>query len=85
MWSDDGGLYLQCTSGAKEGVRRSWLYRFAAKGRERQMGLRSAQTVDLAEARERAAECRELHQAGIDPIEHRKAAKEQARCKPRSQ
>ena len=78
MWSDGGGLYLQCTAGADGGVRRSWLYRFAAKGRERQMGLGSAETVSLAEAREKATECRKLHQAGIDPIEHRKAAQAQA-------
>jgi integrase len=78
MWSDGGGLYLQCTKGADGGVRRSWLYRFAAKGRERQMGLGSAETVSLADAREKAAECRKLRQAGIDPIEHRKAAQAQA-------
>ena len=78
MSCDGGGLYLQCTAGADGGVRRSWLYRFAAKGRERQMGLGSAETVSLAEAREKAAECRKLHQAGIDPIEHRKTAQAQA-------
>jgi integrase len=78
MWSDGGGLYLQCTAGAAGSVRRSWLYRFAAKGRERQMGLGSAETVSLADAREKAAECRKLRQAGIDPIEHRKAAQAQA-------
>lgn len=78
MWADGGGLYLQCTKGADGGIRRSWLYRFAAKGRERQMGLGSAETVSLAEARDEAAECRKLRQAGIDPIEHRKAAQAQA-------
>ena len=78
MWPDGGGLYLQCTKGADGGVRRSWLYRFAAKGRERQMGLGSADEVSLAEAREKAAQCRKLRQAGIDPIEHRKAAQAQA-------
>jgi hypothetical protein len=78
MFSDGGGLYLQCTAGADGGVRRSWLYRFAKRGRERQMGLGSAETVSLAEAREKAAECRKLHQAGTDPIEHRKAQQAQA-------
>jgi integrase len=34
--------------------------------------------VSLAEAREKAAECRKLRQAGIDPIEHRKARQAQA-------
>ncbi len=42
------------------------------------MGLGSAESVSLAEARARAAECRKLHEAGIDPIEHRKAAQAQA-------
>lgn len=78
MWPDGGGLYLQCTNGADGGVRRSWLYRFSKNGRERQMGLGSTETVGLAEAREKAAECRKLRQAGIDPIEHRKAAQAQA-------
>jgi Arm DNA-binding domain len=36
----------------------------------------------LAEAREKAAECRKLHLAGIDPIEHRKAAQAQAALEP---
>jgi integrase len=73
MWCDGGGLYLQCTAGADGGVRRSWLFRFAAKGRERLMGLGSADVVSLSEAREKAAVCRKLRQAGIDPIENRKA------------
>jgi integrase len=77
MWPDGGGLYLQCTKGVDGGIRRSWLYRFAAKGRERQMGLGSAEDVTLAEARDEATKCRKLRQAGIDPIEHRKAEKAQ--------
>src|SRR5260370_14412273 len=78
MWCDGGGLYVQCTKGADGNLHRSWLFRFAAKGRERQMGLGSAETVSLAEARQKAAECRKLHQAGIDPIENRKAAEAKA-------
>ena len=77
MWADGGGLYLQCTAGADGGIRKSWLYRFARKGREREMGLGSAESVSLAEARAKAVECRKLHEAGIDPIEHRKAAEAQ--------
>ena len=78
MWPDGGGLYLQCTANVDGGVRRSWIYRFATKGRERQMGLGSVDAVTLAEARQKAAECRKLRQAGIDPIEHRKAVQAQA-------
>jgi integrase len=78
MWCDGGGLYLQCVQGADGGLRRSWLYRFAVRGRERQMGLGSAEAVSLSEAREKAAHCRKLRQAGIDPIEHRKEAQARA-------
>ena len=78
MHRDGGGLYLQCTEGADGSVRRSWLFRYAIKGRERQMGLGSAEAVSLAEARLQGADCRKLHQAGIDPIEHRRAAEAQA-------
>jgi hypothetical protein len=42
------------------------------------MGLGSADDVGLSDAREKAAECRKLRQAGIDPIEHRKARQAQA-------
>ena len=77
MWCDGGGLYLQCTVGADDNLRKSWLFRYAAKGRERQMGLGSLDTVSLAEAREKAADCRRLHLAGVDPIAHRDAARMQ--------
>jgi integrase len=74
---DGGGLYLQCTEGADSSIRRSWLFRYAIKGRERQMGLGPVDHVSLANARDRAAECRKLRESGIDPIEYRKAAQVQ--------
>jgi len=77
MHCDGGGLYLQCTEGADSSVRRSWLFRYATKGRERQMGLGPVDQVSLADARDRAAECRKLRESGIDPIEYRKAAQVQ--------
>ena len=49
------------------------------KGRAREMGLGSCITVSLAEARERALECRKLREKEIDPIEAREAARRQAR------
>ncbi|HEV7352276.1 MAG TPA: integrase arm-type DNA-binding domain-containing protein [Brevundimonas sp.] len=71
MHADGGGLYLQVTrSGAK-----SWIFRYAMGGREREMGLGSLQTVSLAEARERALEARKLKSNGIDPIEARRASR----------
>jgi integrase len=77
MHCDGGGLYLQCTKGADSSVRRSWLFRYAIKGRERQMGLGPVDEVSLAGARDRAAECRKLRENGIDPIDYRKAAQVQ--------
>jgi hypothetical protein len=48
------------------------------KGRSREMGLGSSNTVSLAGARGRAAECRKLREQEIDPIEARETAKRQA-------
>jgi hypothetical protein len=48
------------------------------KGRSREMGLGSFNTVSLAEARDRAAECRQLRKQEIDPIEARETARRQA-------
>jgi len=42
-------------------------------GRRREMGLGSVRTYTLADARERARECRKLVDKGIDPITHRSA------------
>jgi integrase len=72
---DGGGLFLQVSnSGAK-----SWVFRFKEGGRLREMGLGAAHTVSLAEAREKARECRRMRLGGIDPIEARKAGRAQAR------
>jgi integrase len=69
MHADGGGLYLQVTaSGAK-----SWIFRFMLHGRAREMGLGPLHTISLAEARERARECRKLRLDGVDPVEARKA------------
>lgn len=73
MHCDGGGLYLQASRGTDGEIKKSWLFRFAANGRERQMGLGSVATVNLAEAREKARECRQLRQDGIDPIGARNA------------
>ena len=73
-WHCDGrGLYLQCTPGANGAVSRSWVYRYAAGGRERYMGLGPLADVTLAEAREKALAARKLRLEGIDPIDARKA------------
>jgi integrase len=74
MFADGAGLYLQVTgAGAK-----SWIYRFSLCGRAREMGLGSLSALSLTDARAKAAECRRLRQEGVDPIEARKAQREQA-------
>jgi len=74
MYGDGHGLWLQVTGkGAK-----SWIFRFTLSGRSREMGLGSAHTFGLAEARDRARECRRLTADGIDPIEIRKEKRQQA-------
>lgn len=69
---DGAGLYLQVTLG-KDGVTKSWLYRFVLHSKERRMGLGSFNDVSLAEARERAAAARKQVKVGKDPIEERQA------------
>jgi integrase len=67
-FGDGGGLYLQVTQGGA-----SWVFRYRANGRLREMGLGSFSTIGLAAARERARKAREQRLDGIDPIEERKA------------
>jgi integrase len=74
MYADGAGLYLQVTGVGS----RSWIYRFWSRGKGREMGLGSLAAVSLSEARIKAGECRRLRQEGIDPIEARKAHREQA-------
>jgi hypothetical protein len=52
---------------------KSWVFRFKAQGRLREMGLGSFDTYRLAEARERARECRKLYDEGKNSIEERNA------------
>jgi integrase len=69
LYGDGDGLWLRVA----EGGSKSWVFRFKRDGRERQMGLGSLRTWSLAEARERARECRQLLDLRKDPIEHRRA------------
>jgi len=62
---DGGGLWLQVgPTGTK-----AWLFRYMIDGRARAMGLGSADTFSLKEARERARAARQLVSDGKDPIE----------------
>lgn len=64
---DGGGLYLQIGAGGS----RSWVFRFQLGGRIRDMGLGSAKTTGLADARLLASECRALVAKRLDPIEQK--------------
>jgi len=72
LFCDGEGLWLQ-VSVAANGARRnrSWVFRYTRAGRTREMGLGSLNTLQLAEARERARKCRQLLLDGIDPLEAR--------------
>jgi integrase len=73
-YSDGGGLYLEVTaSGSK-----SWVFMWKRNGRRRCMGLGSANTIALLDARELAADARKAVLAGRDPISERN--KERARA-----
>ena len=75
MYGDGGGLWLQVSGkGAK-----SWIFRFTLRGKSREMGLGSAGTFTLAEARDRALSCRKLCADGLDPIEAKRAQQDEAR------
>ncbi len=92
LYGDGGGLYLQVTErGSKSWIFRYWIaardpttgelvrhpLTKKLKGRIREMGLGSCITVSLAEARDRALECRKLREREIDPIEAREEARRQ--------
>jgi len=75
MYADGGGLYLQISrTGTK-----SWIFRFAMEGREREMGLGPFHTIGLSDARLLATEARKLKLKGEDPIEARKAERQAKR------
>jgi integrase len=65
--ADGGGLYLVVDpSGA-----RRWLLRIVAQGKRRDIGLGGAQTVSLADAREKARLLRAIARGGGNPLAER--------------
>ena len=90
-FADGGGLYLQVQEAiGREGVTKSWLFRYTLNGKAREMGLGPAHTIPLASykgkglegverevtgARDLAADARRLLLQGLDPIEVRNAAR----------
>lgn len=75
---DGRGLYLRV-----KGPSRTWVFRFNPPGRavrvDRYLQLGRCAEISLAEARQRAAEARELIAQGVDPIALRRAQEEAAR------
>ncbi|MHC2584189.1 tyrosine-type recombinase/integrase [Bradyrhizobium diazoefficiens] len=67
-YSDGGNLYLIVS----ETGARKWVLRFTWRGRAKEMGLGSADSVPLADAREKAASARRQIARGLNPIEERK-------------
>jgi hypothetical protein len=74
MYPDGGGLYLQVTGDAAQ----SWILRYSLRGKPREMGLGSLRKVSLADARRKTAEYHQLLDDHVDPIEHRKRARDAA-------
>lgn len=63
MVNDGGGLYLSTSKSLSQ----SWIYRYKRHGKSHDLGLGSASTVSLAEARELADAARKAVQTGQDP------------------
>ena len=70
--ADGGGLYLKISPNGG----RSWTFMWKRAGKRREMGIGSAGPggLSLAQARQKAAECREIVAQGGDPIAARDAA-----------
>src|SRR5712672_318859 len=67
-YSDGGNLYLIVSPSGS----RKWVLRFTWRGSAKEMGLGSATTVSLADAREKAAAARRKLAQGVNPIEDRR-------------
>jgi hypothetical protein len=72
LLSDGGNLNLRTLVGKDGMISRGWIFRFKLPGqKERDMGLGSLDSINLAVARRLASENRELVAIGVDPIERR--------------
>lgn len=67
-YSDGGNLYLVVSPTET----RKWVLRFTWRGRPKEMGLGSASSVPLADAREKAVNARRKVAQGLNPIVERK-------------
>ena len=69
-YGNGSGLYLTVSSSGA----RKWVFRFTFDGRVTEMGLRSAEIVSLAEARDKAHAGQKIRRAGQNPIEAEREA-----------
>ena len=67
-YGDGYGLYLQINANGKK----SWIFRYEIRGRERYMGLGPLHQVSLLQAREAARELRYCLVNGDDPLEKKR-------------
>jgi integrase len=81
-FSDGNGLYLQVR---EDGKRKSWIFRFMRFAKAREMGLGSADTVSVEEARKKAIAARLKLLDLKDPLDERREAKRLAEEAARSQ
>src|SRR4051794_36710480 len=63
-YSDGGGLYLYVSAD----LNKSWVFRWVRDGKRREMGLGAYRDVSLAQARDKAIDCRKAVEQGRDPI-----------------
>jgi hypothetical protein len=63
FYADGGGLYLQVSKSNTK----SWVFRYVLRGNQHWMGLGSINDWSLADARERARECRQSLAKGLIP------------------
>lgn len=70
LLADGGNLYLRVRPTGKDWL---FIYRIGLDRRRRKIGLGSYPDTTLANARDRASECRNLVTGGIDPKQHRES------------
>lgn len=75
LYGDGGGLYLQVGPVGNK----AWLFRYMQHGKAHSLGLGALHAVPLADARVKAADCRKLLAAGLDPLDAKKQNLLQAR------
>jgi integrase len=69
MLADGGGLYLSVIPPNGS----SWIFRYMVGGQQRLMGLGSYPAINLATARELAADARKLRAQGRDPLQEKRS------------